>query len=249
MARILVQRGSSSNASRSTSSSGSEPPQASSNNVQVPPATIDEETTTDGKQEEVIVVEQAECSDAKDVSLPPSDEPVDREDDEGLIVSENVVVESEGRDCDSPDSLPLPVPPPKPSSNDNRRPVLGSFGALRIGAAQRGAGPRSLVSTRSLPSGSHPSSPRSQSENEGYNSSDEHMPCFVPSHAGSSSGSERELQFETEIRQSKGFEIRRMVEDGNCLFRAVADQVYGDSESHDMTRQLCMDYMVIFLSS
>ncbi|XP_013743996.1 OVARIAN TUMOR DOMAIN-containing deubiquitinating enzyme 6 isoform X2 [Brassica napus] len=243
MARILIQRGSSSNATRSTSSSGTEPPQASSNNAQVPPATIDEETTTDGKQEEVNVVEQAECSEAKDVSLPPSDEPVDREDDEGLIVSENVVVESEGRDCDSPDSLPLPVPPPKPSSNDNRRPVLGSFGALRIGAAQRGAGPRSLVSTRSLPSGSHPSSPRSQSENEGYNSSDEHMPCFVPSHAGSSSGSERELQFETEIRQSKGFEIRRMVEDGNCLFRAVADQVYGDSESHDMTRQLCMDYM------
>ncbi|CAG7907325.1 unnamed protein product [Brassica rapa] len=247
MARILVQRGSSSNASRSTSSSssssGTEPPQASSNNAQVPPATIDEETTTDGKQEEVNVVEQAECSEAKDVSLPPSDEPVDREDDEGLIVSENVVVESEGRDCDSPDSLPLPVPPPKPSSNDNRRSVLGSFGALRIGATQRGAGPRSLVSTRSLPSGSHPSSPRSQSENEGYNSSDEHMPCFVPSHAGSSSGSERELQFETEIRQSKGFEIRRMVEDGNCLFRAVADQVYGDSESHDMTRQLCMDYM------
>ncbi|CAN7018170.1 unnamed protein product [Brassica oleracea var. botrytis] len=235
MARILVQRGSSSNASRSTSSSsgsssssGTEPPQASSN-AQVPPVTIDEETTTDGKQEEVIVVEPAECSEAQDVSLPPSDELVDREDDEeGLVASENVVVESEGVDCDSPDSLPLPVPPPKPSSNDNRRSVLRSFGALRIGAAQ---------------TGSHPSSPRSLSENEGYNSSDEHMPCFVPSHTGSSSGLEREDEFETEIRQSKGFEIRRMLEDGNCLFRAVADQVYGDSESHDMTRQLCMDYM------
>ncbi|KAG5401583.1 hypothetical protein IGI04_016190 [Brassica rapa subsp. trilocularis] len=238
MARILVQRGSSSNATRSTSSSGTEPPQASSNNVQVPPATIDEETTTDGKQEEVNVVEQAECSDAKDASLPPSDEPVDREDDVVVVESDSPVSGGDG-----PDSPPLPVPPPKPSSNDNRRSVLGSFGALRIGAAQRGAGPRSLVSTRSLPSGSHPSSPRSQSENEGYNSSDEHMPCFVPSHTGSSSGSEREHEFETEIRQSKGFEIRRMVEDGNCLFRAVADQVYGDSESHDMTRQLCMDYM------
>ncbi|KAG2286112.1 hypothetical protein Bca52824_045716 [Brassica carinata] len=130
MARILVQRGSSSNASRSTSSSsgsssssGTEPPQASSN-AQVPPVTIDEETSTDGKQEEVIVVEPAECSEAQDVSLPPSDELVDREDDEGLVASENVVVESEGVDCDSPDSLPLPVPPPKPSSNDNRRSVL-----------------------------------------------------------------------------------------------------------------------------
>lgn len=38
-----------------------------------------------------------------------------------------------------------------------------------------------------------------------------------------------------------------MLEDGNCLFRAVADQVYGDSESYDLTRQMCMDYMVMFL--
>lgn len=35
-----------------------------------------------------------------------------------------------------------------------------------------------------------------------------------------------------------------MVEDGNCLFRAVADQVYGDSELYDLTRQMCIDYMV-----
>lgn len=36
-----------------------------------------------------------------------------------------------------------------------------------------------------------------------------------------------------------------MVEDGNCLFRAVADQVYGDSEAYyDLTRQMCIDYMV-----
>ncbi|KAJ4871116.1 OTU-like cysteine protease family protein [Raphanus sativus] len=105
---------------------------------------------------------------------------------------------------------------------------------------------RSLVSTRSSPIGLHPSSPISHSENEGYNSSDEHMPSFVPSHSGS--GLEREHQFETEIRQSKGFEIRRMLEDGNCLFRAVADQVYGDSESYDLTRQMCMDYMYLMVS-
>ncbi|KAF8109792.1 hypothetical protein N665_0091s0021 [Sinapis alba] len=216
MTRILVLRGS--------SSSGTEPPV--SNNV---PVTVDEEPT-DEKQEE--------CSDSKDV---------DREDDEGLIDSENVVVESESEDSGSPVSggdhtdLPhLPVPPPKPSSN-NRRSVLESFGVVRIGATRRGAASRSLVSTRSSPTGSHPSSPRSYGENEGYNSSDEHMPCFVPSHAAS--GSEREHQFETKIRQSKGFEIRSMLADGNCLFRAVADQVYGDSESYDLTRQMCMDYM------
>ena len=38
-----------------------------------------------------------------------------------------------------------------------------------------------------------------------------------------------------------------MLEDGNCLFRAVADQVYGDSEEYDMARQMCIDYMVILL--
>ncbi|KAF8111152.1 hypothetical protein N665_0076s0147 [Sinapis alba] len=258
MARILVQRGSSSNASRgstssSASSSGSSSSSGSGTEPQVPLTVTIIEETTDEKQDEVTVVveEQAECSDAKDVSLPSDVPSMDREDDEGLIVSESLVVEGAGQDCnspvsggDDPDSPPLHVPPPKPSSNvttGNRRSILGSFGDLQIGATRRGAGPRSLVSTRGSPTGSHPSSPRSQSENEGYNSSDEHMPCFMPSHAGSAS--EREHQFETEIRQSKGFEIRRMLEDGNCLFRAVADQVYGDSESYDLTRQMCMDYM------
>lgn len=40
-----------------------------------------------------------------------------------------------------------------------------------------------------------------------------------------------------------------MMEDGNCLFRAVADQVYGDSELYDLARQMCIDYMVILLLS
>lgn len=55
---------------------------------------------------------------------------------------------------------------------------------------------------------------------------------------------ERERQFEAEIRRVKGFEVKRMLEDGNCLFRAVADQVYGDSEAYDLIRQMCIDYMV-----
>ena len=37
-----------------------------------------------------------------------------------------------------------------------------------------------------------------------------------------------------------------MLEDGNCLFRAVTDQVYGDSEMYDLARQMCVDYMVRF---
>lgn len=55
---------------------------------------------------------------------------------------------------------------------------------------------------------------------------------------------ERERQFEAEIRRVKGLEVKRMLEDGNCLFRAVADQVYGDSEAYDLIRQMCIDYMV-----
>lgn len=31
--------------------------------------------------------------------------------------------------------------------------------------------------------------------------------------------------------------------DGNCLFRSVAHQVYGDHELHWIVRQKCMDYM------
>lgn len=35
-----------------------------------------------------------------------------------------------------------------------------------------------------------------------------------------------------------------MNEDGACLFRAIADQVYGDQELHFMVRSSCMDYIV-----
>lgn len=55
---------------------------------------------------------------------------------------------------------------------------------------------------------------------------------------------ELERQFEMDIRRVNGLEVKKMLEDGNCLFRAVADQVYGDSEAYDLTRQMCIDYMV-----
>lgn len=55
---------------------------------------------------------------------------------------------------------------------------------------------------------------------------------------------ERERFFEIEIRRVKGLDVKKMVEDGNCLFRAVADQVYGDPEVYDIARQMCIDYMV-----
>lgn len=32
--------------------------------------------------------------------------------------------------------------------------------------------------------------------------------------------------------------------DGNCMFRAVADQIYGDEDMHEQVRTYCLDYMV-----
>jgi len=54
---------------------------------------------------------------------------------------------------------------------------------------------------------------------------------------------EKELQFEKKINK-KGWVIKKMAEDGACLFRAVADQIYGDQDMHSVLRKLCIDYIV-----
>ncbi|XP_048029247.1 OTU domain-containing protein 5b [Megalobrama amblycephala] len=54
---------------------------------------------------------------------------------------------------------------------------------------------------------------------------------------------QQEEWFEKALREKKGFEIKKMKEDGACLFRAVADQVYGDQDMHDVVRKQCMDYL------
>ncbi|KAK9062407.1 hypothetical protein SSX86_019593 [Deinandra increscens subsp. villosa] len=118
-----------------------------------------------------------------------------------------------------------PVPPPKPSNSKSRS---------RIGSTRR-ANAWPVVP----PAGSHPSSPKSHGDNEGYNSADEQIPCYGSLY----DNAEREHQFEIDIKRLHGFEIKNMNEDGNCLFRAVADQVYGDSEAHGLARQMCIDYM------
>lgn len=165
----------------------------------------------------------------------------------GLRISKTVVAETEGSSNDplpfgngSSYPPPPPVPPPKPSAanSNSRRFASGSSNPVRAGSSRRAvAWP--TVSTRTSPSGSRPSSPRSHGESEGYNSADEQNPCFVSSY----NDAERERQFEIDIRRAKGLEVKRMLEDGNCLFRAVADQVYGDSEAYDLIRQMCIDYM------
>ena len=49
--------------------------------------------------------------------------------------------------------------------------------------------------------------------------------------------------------RKRGFIIKRMGEDGACLFRAVSDQVYGDQEMHSTVRKHCMDYIVSYNAS
>lgn len=55
---------------------------------------------------------------------------------------------------------------------------------------------------------------------------------------------EEEFEYERLLREEKGYEIKRMIGDGNCLFRSVADQLFGDQEKHAQVRRDCMDYMV-----
>lgn len=70
------------------------------------------------------------------------------------------------------------------------------------------------------------------------NSGDEYVP---PSHPENIE--ELEEWFESNLKEKKGLTIKRMGEDGACLFRAVADQVYGDQEMHGTVRKHCIDYM------
>jgi hypothetical protein len=46
--------------------------------------------------------------------------------------------------------------------------------------------------------------------------------------------------------KKRGLELRLQEGDGNCLFRAVSLQVYGDPSMHNDVRQQCLDFMVSY---
>lgn len=56
---------------------------------------------------------------------------------------------------------------------------------------------------------------------------------------------EIERRFRALLRSRLGFQIEPQAEDGNCMFRSVAHQVYGDPELHRMVRAACMQYMTV----
>mmetsp|Transcript_31103 Transcript_31103/g.50321 ORF Transcript_31103/g.50321 Transcript_31103/m.50321 type:complete len:450 (-) Transcript_31103:292-1641(-) len=98
------------------------------------------------------------------------------------------------------------------------------------------------------------SASRSPSPTRGYNSEDEHSGVVrKPYPTGQSRNKhenvhetqlvpDREPKFEEDLKRC-GLLLRRMTEDGNCLFRAIADQIYGDPSMHEAVRKLCCDYM------
>lgn len=45
--------------------------------------------------------------------------------------------------------------------------------------------------------------------------------------------------------ESKGLRVVPVEGDGNCLFRSVSHQVYGDDRHHRLVRASCMDYMEV----
>jgi len=53
------------------------------------------------------------------------------------------------------------------------------------------------------------------------------------------------LQTYLEALRAQHMEVVEMRGDGNCLFRAVSHQVYGDASYHREVRAFCMDYMEI----
>ena len=52
-----------------------------------------------------------------------------------------------------------------------------------------------------------------------------------------------ELLFEKLLSEQKGYRINPIKRDGNCLFRAVADQVYDGPSLHATLRNWCANYM------
>lgn len=54
---------------------------------------------------------------------------------------------------------------------------------------------------------------------------------------------EEEQQFAVALKK-QGLEIVEQDGDGNCLFRAVGLQIFGDASMHEEVRQRCLDFMV-----
>lgn len=83
-----------------------------------------------------------------------------------------------------------------------------------------------------------------QEEGAGNNSEDEYETAAQTQTIDPDTAEQQENWFAKALQEKKGFIIKQMKEDGACLFRAVADQVYGDQDMHEVVRKHCMDYLM-----
>eukprot|EP00794_Sanderia_malayensis_P006057 gene6057-6759_t len=118
-----------------------------------------------------------------------------------------------------------------PYKRTRHRPVVSSSGKFVMGATKDGSRGGTVRRMNDADD--------EEEEGDGYNSSDEHGPCEMDPDIA-----KKEADFEKDLGEKKGYVIKKMVPDGACLFRAVADQVYGDQEMHSIVRNHCMDYML-----
>jgi OTU domain-containing protein 5 len=72
-----------------------------------------------------------------------------------------------------------------------------------------------------------------------YNSIDEYHQFSA---AASEDYRRKDIDFEQACLR-KGWSVKRMGEDGNCFFRSMADQLYGNQERHLEIRAQCMAFM------
>ncbi|XP_056646335.1 OTU domain-containing protein 5-A [Diorhabda sublineata] len=78
----------------------------------------------------------------------------------------------------------------------------------------------------------------------GFNSEDEYDESFFKNRNLTDEEWQKRDALFARYMSTLGFEIKNMHEDGACLFRSIADQVYGDQEFHFQVRQDCMNYIV-----
>jgi OTU domain-containing protein 5 len=83
---------------------------------------------------------------------------------------------------------------------------------------------------------------RRTNQSDGYNSEDE-RPRSIVKKIDDEGVKHVSVQQLRESLAKKGLQVVIMPPDGNCLFHAVADQIYGDHSYHDVVRKQCLDYM------
>jgi hypothetical protein len=140
-----------------------------------------------------------------------------------------------------------PAPPPPHTLHTTGAPVQvarrrPSTGVRRPAAAV--APPASPPAPRRGMSDGVTAAPDTVVQDAGDNSEDEALGEAGRAHDDAGALREREKLFERALRKTHGFFIRRVRADGACLFRAAADQIYGDEDLHATVRREVVEHLV-----